>query len=208
MDISTREITSKNVRGNNLGFSAIEITAKKVCGNNVDFSIIEITLIKLRGNNVDFSTSEITSKKVRGNEVDFSISKITSKKSWKWREYLSKFCLRRIDVISTLNRRGFDVVCSLGWNPSNCKCECDKSCDIGDYLDYENCKCRKKLIDKLVEECTETNNGVKIAKITLAENENKHKRSSCTLYTVLFSIIFTIKRWNWHLFSLLQIHEL
>ena len=83
-------------------------------------------------------------------------------------------------------------MCSLGWNPSNCKCECDKSCDIGDYLDYENRKCRKKLIDKLVEECTETNNGVKIAKITLAENENKHKRSSCTLYIVLFSIVFTI----------------
>ena len=28
------------------------------------------------------------------------------------------------------------------WNPSNC--ECDKSCDIGEYLDYENCKCKKK----------------------------------------------------------------
>ena len=48
-------------------------------------------------------------------------------------------------------------VCDKGliWNPSNCECECDKSCDIGKYLDYENCKCRKKLVDKLVEECTE-----------------------------------------------------
>ena len=27
------------------------------------------------------------------------------------------------------------------WNPSNCKCECDKACDIGEYLHYENCKC-------------------------------------------------------------------
>ena len=26
------------------------------------------------------------------------------------------------------------------WNPSNCECECDKTCDIGEYLDYENCK--------------------------------------------------------------------
>ena len=34
------------------------------------------------------------------------------------------------------------------WSPSNCKCECDKSCDIGEYLGYENCNCRKKLIDK------------------------------------------------------------
>ena len=53
-------------------------------------------------------------------------------------------------------------------------------------------KCRKKLLDKLVEECTESNNEVKLAKITPAENENKHKRSSCTLCIVLFSIIFTI----------------
>ena len=36
-------------------------------------------------------------------------------------------------------------------NPSNCKCERDKSCDNGQYLDYENCKGRKKLVNKLVE---------------------------------------------------------
>ena len=35
------------------------------------------------------------------------------------------------------------------WNPSNCECECDRSCDVGEYLDYKNCKCRKKLADKL-----------------------------------------------------------
>ena len=76
------------------------------------------------------------------------------------------------------------------WNPSNCKCECDKSCDVGEYLDYESCKCRKILVDKLVEECTETNNEVKIAECKSVENI--HKRSSCTLYIVLFSIVFTI----------------
>ena len=78
------------------------------------------------------------------------------------------------------------------WNLSNCECECDKSCDIGEYLEYENCKCRKKLVDKLVEKCTGNVEAVKLAKITLAENENKHKCSSCTLYIVLFSVIFTI----------------
>ena len=31
------------------------------------------------------------------------------------------------------------------WNPSNCERECNKSCDVGEYLDYENCKWRKKL---------------------------------------------------------------
>ena len=40
------------------------------------------------------------------------------------------------------------------WNPSNCNCECDKSCDIGEYLDYRNCKCRKKVADLLAEKCS------------------------------------------------------
>ena len=82
-------------------------------------------------------------------------------------------------------------VCDKGfiWNPSNCECECDKACDIGEYLDYENCKYRKKLVDKLVDECAETAEEVKLAKITLAENENKYK---CSSHIVLFSIIFTI----------------
>ena len=74
------------------------------------------------------------------------------------------------------------------WNPSNCECQCDKSCDVGEYLDYSNCNYRKKLIDKLVEECTKSINKVEIA----SENEHKNKCSSCTLYIALFSIIFTI----------------
>ena len=48
-------------------------------------------------------------------------------------------------------------------------------------INLQNCKCRKKLVDKLVEECTETNNEVKLSKITLAGNENKYTCSSCTL---------------------------
>ena len=39
------------------------------------------------------------------------------------------------------------------WYPSNFACECDKLCDIGQYLDYKNCICRKILVDRLVEEC-------------------------------------------------------
>ena len=77
-------------------------------------------------------------------------------------------------------------------NPSNCECECDKPCDIGEYLDYKNCKCRKKLVDKLIDECTETIEEVKLAKITLAKNENEKKYSSCVVYIVLMIVIFTI----------------
>ena len=78
------------------------------------------------------------------------------------------------------------------WNPSNCECECEKACDVSEYLDYENCKCRKKLVDKLIDECIETIEEVKLAKTTLTENENSYKCSSCIVYTVLFWIFFTI----------------
>ena len=44
---------------------------------------------------------------------------------------------------------------------------------------------QKKKVDKLVEECTETAQEVKIA-------ENTHKYNSCILSIVLFSILFTI----------------
>ena len=39
------------------------------------------------------------------------------------------------------------------WIPSEREFECDKSCDIGEYLDYSNCNFRKRLVDKLVEKC-------------------------------------------------------
>ena len=36
------------------------------------------------------------------------------------------------------------------WNLKTCECKCDKSCDIGQYLDYKNRKCQKEIIGKLV----------------------------------------------------------
>ena len=38
------------------------------------------------------------------------------------------------------------------WNRSYCECECDKACDVGEYLDYGNCQWRKKLVASLAEE--------------------------------------------------------
>ena len=37
-------------------------------------------------------------------------------------------------------------LCDKGfiWNPCNCECEYNKSCDIGEYLYYKNCKFREK----------------------------------------------------------------
>ena len=59
-------------------------------------------------------------------------------------------------------------------------------------IDYENCKCRKKLVDQIIDECTETIEKVKLAKITPAENENNYKYSSCKVYIVFMIIVFTI----------------
>ena len=65
---------------------------------------------------------------------------------------------------------------------------CDKSCDIGEYVDYSNCKCRKKLTDSLIEECTKNIDVIK----TDNENEYIKECSSCIIYIVLFCIVFII----------------
>ena len=44
-------------------------------------------------------------------------------------------------------------------------------CDVGEYLDHANCKCRKRLIDKPVKECRENIDEVKMTRITLAEDK-------------------------------------
>ena len=76
------------------------------------------------------------------------------------------------------------------WNPSNCECECDKSCDIGEYLDYTNCKCRERLIDKLVDECSENIDGNKMLYNetfnVIPLNVYKKVCNFCMVYTVLF----------------------
>ena len=60
----------------------------------------------------------------------------------------------------------------------------DKSCDVGKYLDYANyanCKCRKRLFDKLVELSIEGINGNEIIyNMTLNDHEKVH--NSCTIY--------------------------
>ena len=48
------------------------------------------------------------------------------------------------------------MACDKGymWNPSTCSFKCDRYCETGQYLDYNNCVCRKKIIDDLIEQCT------------------------------------------------------
>ena len=82
-------------------------------------------------------------------------------------------------------------ICDKGLicNPNNCEYECYKFCDVGEYLDYKNCKYRKRVIDKLVEDCNEIIDRNKIIyNSTLNHYENLC--SSCTVYIVLFFIAF------------------
>ena len=107
----------------------------------------------------------------------------------KWHERCK--CEYRLDAIVCNNKQRWNKnecrceckelinkgVCDKGyaWNPSNCECECDKSCNISAYLDYKNCKCKKRLANKSVEECNETIDEVRLSKIAIAENENSYK---------------------------------
>ena len=86
-------------------------------------------------------------------------------------------------------------MCDKGfiWNPSNCECECDKSFNIGEYLDYKNCKSRKRITDKLIDEFSEniyeneTLDGVPLNEIPLTAfplNVYKKVFSSCMVYIV------------------------
>ena len=61
-----------------------------------------------------------------------------------------------------------------------------KSCNFSEYLNYKNYKCRKRLVNKLIDKCTET-----IAQVRIV-SESKIKCNSCILYIALFSIFFTI----------------
>ena len=77
------------------------------------------------------------------------------------------------------------------WKPSTCECQCNKSCNIGQYLDHKNCKYRKELIDTLVEECSGDINGNEmIHNVTL--NDYGKVCKSCTIYIVLLIIFITI----------------
>ena len=87
------------------------------------------------------------------------------------------------------------VIKDLFLNPSNCKCECDRSCNISQYLDYSDFKYKKKLVDLLIEECTEnidetklvnitftkTNNETKLINITITKNNNETKLVNITI---------------------------
>ena len=93
-----------------------------------------------------------------------SMSRTNETRHIKWHEICKCKCRLDTSVCNNKQRWNNDKcqceckelidkgICDKGyiWNPSSCKCECDISCDFGEYLNYENCKCRKRLVDKLI----------------------------------------------------------
>ena len=77
------------------------------------------------------------------------------------------------------------------WKPSNCDCECDKSCYVGEYLDHKSCNCRNKLIDKLVEEYSKNNDENEMV-YNGTFNDFGNVCNFCTKYILLFVIAFLI----------------
>ena len=76
------------------------------------------------------------------------------------------------------------------WHPSSCDCECDKSCGIGEYLDYKSCVCRNSIVYKLIEECTSVIDENKIYNETLS-GTSSDECNSCTLYFKLLAVFLT-----------------
>ena len=86
------------------------------------------------------------------------MSRTNKTRQIKWHE--SCKCIYRLDTIICNNKQRWNKdkcrcecnelidkgVCEKGytWNPSNCEYECNKSCSVGEYLDYSDCKCKKK----------------------------------------------------------------
>ena len=82
----------------------------------------------------------------------------------KWHETCKCICILNTIICNNKQRWNKDKcryerkelidkgICDKGFifNPSNCECECDKSCNICQYLDYSDCKSKKKILKKKI----------------------------------------------------------
>ena len=62
-------------------------------------------------------------------------------------------------------------------------------------VDYKNCNCRKKIIDKLVEECSENIDGNEMLyneTLHIISSSDDKTSDSCVAYIILFSVFLII----------------
>ena len=81
-------------------------------------------------------------------------------------------------------------VCDSGviWNPSVCICECNKYCDIYEYLDHKICICRRKMA--LTEKCEKKN--INETLDIISSNDHNKTSDCCIVFIVLFSVFLII----------------
>ena len=152
-----------------------------ISSNEPSFYPCSIQVNKYRGscNNINDPYSKLFVPDVIKNVNDkvFNLMSRTNEtnetRHIKWHETCTCKCRLNMSVCNNKQRYDHDKCrceckelfdngrCDKGiiWNPSNCKCECGKLCNVGEYLDYKNYKCRKRLTDKLVERCSENIDG-------------------------------------------------
>ena len=173
-----------DVNKNEIVFYPLSIKANKCSGNcnNINDPIAKLCVVDIIKNmnikvfNMLARINE--TRKITWNETCKCVCRFTKavcNNKQEWDENKCR-CECKEDLIDKL-------ICDKGyiWNPSTCTCECDKYCGTGQYLDYKNCVCRKKLIDYLVEQCTSITN------IDLYKKES----SKTNVYFILF-IIFLV----------------
>ena len=182
-----------DINSNNPMFYPFSIKVKKCCGNcnNINDPYAKIC--------VPHTVKDLNVR------VFNLMSRTNETRHMKWHETCK--CICRLDkIICNSKQRWNEDKCGCEckelidkgvcdkeyvWNPSNCECECDKSCNIGEYLDYSSYKCRKKLIDPLLEECTENINVTILVNIT-AQNKNNDRCRSYVVYKELLWIFLAI----------------
>ena len=140
--------------------------------NNVIFYPFSINVNKCNGNcnNINDSYANICLPDIVKNlniKIFNLLTRPNETRHIKWHNKCNKCkCICRLDKTTCNNKQKWNKdkcrcecnklidkgVCNKGytWNPSNCECKCGK--DVGEYLDYSDCMCRKKLADKLIDE--------------------------------------------------------
>ena len=163
-----------DVNKNELVFYPLSIKINKCSGNcnNINDPMVKLCvpdIIKNMNIKVFNMLSRINeTRKLTWHETCKCICRFTKavcNDKQEWNENKCR-CESKEDLIDKL-------ICDKGyiWNPSTCTCECNKYCGTGQYLDYKNCLCRKKIIDYLIEQCS-----------SIIDMENKNNTINNTIY--------------------------
>ena len=115
-------------------------------------------------------------------ECELDLSICNNKQLWNNDKYRCE-CKELIDK----SRCGDEFI----WNPSTCECEWHKSCGTWEILDYKNCKCRKRLIEKTSWKIKEDIDGDNIIYYAILNNYWKICKS-WIIYIVILIIMFVI----------------